>query len=59
MVLIIDDSDATRRMYAKALTRCGLKGVEATNGAEGRCDLAAPECCSTPAATIHGKPLSG
>jgi CheY-like chemotaxis protein len=35
MVLIIDDSDATRRMYAKALTHYGLKVVEATNGAEG------------------------
>lgn len=35
MVLIIDDSDATRRMYAKALTHYGLKVIEATNGGEG------------------------
>lgn len=34
-VLIIDDSDATRRMYAKALTHYGLKVIEAANGDEG------------------------
>jgi CheY-like chemotaxis protein len=34
-VLIIDDSDATRRMYAKALTHYGFSVREAANGSEG------------------------
>lgn len=34
-ILIVDDSDATRQMYAKALTFYGFHVLQAANGSEG------------------------
>jgi CheY-like chemotaxis protein len=34
-ILIVDDSDSTRRMYVKALCHNGYEVIEAANGAEG------------------------